>query len=250
MWPFLACAVPPEPAPPTREARAREAVEQALRWMEDHADEPRSKLDVAIGLSAVAALLPTPTAEGLRDRLVPVHDRSGDPRRRLYDPAHRLAEPPPASVGADGRPNPNAALVEALHCPEWPLRSETLAAVCGPLRDGGGYGSTHAAWIVAEAVERGCVPRAETCAEAMVAELTGPWPPLAATLDRDLLCERVAFGLRAGAPPEAFDGAVDAILHAQGADGGFAVPAEGEPAWWAWHATLACAWGLAAWAAR
>jgi hypothetical protein len=242
---FLACSSEPD-----RVDLARSAATRAVGWMEAHADPTPRELDVPIGLSAIAARLPSPDAAALDGRLRPALDRPGDPRRRLYDPGARLPEPPPPAV-RDGTLQSNGALVEALYCAEHGFRPETLAALCGGFRDGGGYGSTHAAWFLAEALDRGCLARAATCADAVQREVVeAPIPSLAATLDRDLLAERLLFGLRLDADPDALGPAVDALVGAQAPDGGLGVAREGEPLWWSWHATLVTAWGLSEWVAR
>jgi hypothetical protein len=141
--------------------------------------------------------------------------------------------------------SPNRALVEALYCPEHGFRPETAVWVCRDLRDEGGYASAHAAWILAIAVEQGCVSRQLTCLDHVRDELLAALrreEPLGTTAAVDLHAERILFGRMAGAPPDLLRPPIERLLAVQRPDGAFADPADG---WAATHATLAATWALA-----
>src|SRR5688500_18925658 len=105
-------APPPAPAPaqapaPDRIDLARAAADRAVGWMASRSDDTSLELDVPIGLSAIAARLPSAEAAALDARLRPRLDREGDPRRRAYEPTARLPGPPPPAIGGGGEPNMN-----------------------------------------------------------------------------------------------------------------------------------------------
>jgi hypothetical protein len=248
---LAACGAPPPPAP-SREDRAAHAVSAAVRaldaWTTDEAWVDR--LDALIALEGIRAVRPDPAVDALAARLRPVLDTGGDPRRRWWDRAARW----PPEVDYTWTPVPgkavstNFALVEALYCPDHALRPETVAWMCGTLRDDGGRSSGHAAWILDVALDQGCVARADTCQDALRDELVAASlrpVPLDDTVSRDLLAEQILFATLAGAPREALVPAVDRLLAVQEPDGSFGAP--GDRSFPAQHATAVGAWGLAEW---
>jgi hypothetical protein len=189
-----------------------------------------------------------------------VADRDDDnPQRRFWVPD--LAAPPehtsrwtvPATPGA--RVNTNRVVAEALYCAENGWRPETMAYVCGPMRDGGGYHSTHALWALDLARRRGCVtkPAFHACARAIAAEVVAAQPARLAparSLDVDLYAERLLVLARAGWPVRRLDPWARALLARQNADGSWAVPDAEEPSYHAYHATAVATWALAEWCRR
>ncbi|HHO53137.1 MAG TPA: hypothetical protein ENK18_20245 [Deltaproteobacteria bacterium] len=194
----------------------------------------------------------SPRLDALRAELQPRLDGGGDPRRRLWDPDHRM---PPGYEPA-WRPDParevspNHLLIEALFCPEHGFRDSVIDYTCQVFRDGGGVLSGHAAWGLSMAEASGCVLRTETCLDELkdeiVASATGPEPP-SSTLERDRHAEQLLFGVMAGAEPGELVEVVDRLLALQRPDGGLAQPPPGEDPWWGVHTTLAAVWGWSAW---
>jgi len=191
-------------------------------------------------------------------RVVADHD-DDNPQRRFWMPD--FTSPPEHTarwtLPSDGkaRVNTNRVLIEALHCKENGWRPETMAYVCGPMRDGGGYESTHALWALDLARRRGCVTKAEfhRCARPIAVELDAaervPLAP-ARSLDLDLFAERLLMLAMAGWPTGRLEPWAHELLRRQQPDGSWTVPGADEPAYHRYHATAMSAWALAEWCRR
>ena len=82
------------------------------------------------------------------------------PQRRFWTrdlvlPAERTSRWSVPRRGEE-RVNTNRVIDEAVHCAHNGWRHATLRYLCGPMRDGGGYQSTHALWSLVIAHENGC----------------------------------------------------------------------------------------------
>jgi hypothetical protein len=231
-----------------RAERARIAVDRAIGWLDDAQDDPAvpMNIDAVTAVTEVARTFRSARLDALAVALRTELDRPGEPRRRLYTPDARLAENPSTWWTATGpEVGPNQVLVEVLYCPEWGLRAETVTWLCGPLRDDGGRGSTHAAWFLSLAVDAGCLTRSATCLDALADELRAGAAverPLESPVERDLLGEQILFGLVAGVDPASLASAVDRLIAVQQPDGAFGPPDKITA-----HATLVAAWGLTGW---
>jgi hypothetical protein len=235
------------------------ALDRAAAWL---AAFPAAELrfDAAVMLSETRRQVDD---EALRQAFAAardVADRDDDnPQRRFWiddftapaDHTSRWTLPP----ASGGRVNTNRVVSEALFCAEHGWRPETMAYVCGPMRDGGGYESTHALWALDIARRRGCVAGAafHACARPIAAELAAAQPERLAparSLDVDLWAERLLVLARAGWPRRRLDPWVAALLAHQAPDGSWAVPSDGEPRYYAYHATAISTWALAEWCRR
>jgi hypothetical protein len=235
------------------------AVARAAAWLEAFpSDELR--FDAAIMLHELRR---TVDGEALAHafataRAVADHD-DDNPQRRFWLPS--FASPPEHTsrwtVPAPGAPrvNTNRVLIEALHCADNGWRPETMAYLCGPMRDGGGYQSTHALWALDIARRRGCVTKSEfhRCARPIAAELDAaeraPMAPTA-SLDIDLFAERLLMLALAGWPVARLDPWAHALMRRQQPDGSWTVPGADEPAYHRYHATAMTAWALSEWCRR
>jgi hypothetical protein len=146
--------------------------------------------------------------------------------------------------------NTNRVVNEALHCARNGWRPATTTYVCGPMRDGGGYQSTHALWALDLALRNGCVDAAvaQPCLRALQAELAAAQPATfspAHTLDIDLYAERVLMLTRTAADAPHVDDWVGVLLHLQTADGSWGVQSPDEPVYHRFHATAVTTWALA-----
>lgn len=241
------------------DAAVAPAIERAVDFM---SSVPTSDLrfDSALILSQIQHRFDSPELDREFARARTVADRDHDhPHRVLWVPD--LEVPAKVTTGwtvpaAGGRrAKTNDPLSEAMHCKRNGFRPETLAYVCGPLRDGGGYYTTHALWAVVLARDAGCVGEAETaeCVASMQSELLDAQPAALAperTLDIDLYAERLLTLVLSGRTGKAVDGFARELLAQQKPDGSFALPSAEEPPYHAYHATGTAAWALAEWNAR
>lgn len=241
----------PAPAPAPARSTPRAALDRAAAWLAAFpADELR--YDAAVGVSAIRRRIDDPTWRAAHERALSAADRDPDnPMRRAFDSGYLapkrsvLGWTAPAK-GAE-RINPNRVVIEALHCDVHGLRPETLAYATGPMRDDGGYHTTHAVWALVIARDRGCVDAA--LLPPLLDELRAAQPaaPGGATLEVDLFAERILMLLLAGDRDVA--PWIDALVDAQASDGGFGVPTTDEAPYLRYHATMLAAWALAAWLA-
>lgn len=241
----------PEPVPtgPSPEAVSA-ALEKAHGWLAAYSE--RIRFDATLGTFAVGALRgePWPT---LHQRLVSQAQDPDHEHRRLFDPTYTL--PAEHVLGweapAEGRANPNRVVTEALFCSDHGWRPATDAYTCGPMRDQGGYQSTHALWALSIARDQGCL-KGPSCIPALVDELSAAQPEAPTperSLDLDLYAERL---LMRCLVDQCGDGADEAgwLVQLQDPDGSWGVPAEGEDPYHRYHATMMAAWALAEWDAQ
>ncbi len=247
------------PAARERSARVQPAIERGVAWM---ATVPTAELrfDSAVFLSQVRRVFDLPALDREFARARTVADRDDDhPHRILWVPKQTM----PAKVTSgwalpsdpQKRAKPNDVVSEALHCAANGFRAQTLAYACGPMRDDGGYYTTHALWAVALALERNCVTQAETaeCVASMHDELLAAQPAElhpSRSLDTDLYAERLLVLLLSGLRGAQIDGFVTELLSVQRPDGSFGVAGAHEPPYHAYHATGVSAWALSQWHAR
>jgi len=149
----------------------------------------------------------------------------------------------------------NKVLHEALYCKEYGMRRATLEYICGPMRDDGGYETTHGLWALAIARENGCLKDAHyvPCARALHAELAAAQPAELrpqVTLDIDLYAERLLQPLMTGFVDPAVERWVDALLAQQNPDGSWGIRRDGEDPYYRFHATMMSAWSMSEWYRR
>ena len=237
---------PPDAAParPT----AREAIDRAAAYLAAFPAE-ELRYDAAIGLAAIRRRVDGEALRAAEARARAVADRDPDnPMRRVLDDGYRAEA---ASVTgwtappAGERINPNKVVVEALHCDVHGLRPETVDYATGPMRDDGGYHTTHAIWALVIAEGRGCVEPARL--RPLVEELRAAQPAAPEPTARgiDLYAERLLMLLLAGERDAAVDAWAERLIDAQAADGGFGAAGPDDPPTLRYHATMLAAWALA-----
>ena len=237
----------------TNAQRLAGAIDNGLRWMHTRPATERRRFDALIGAAVIRRLYPTPQAEDLfRELLSRVDSDGGHPQRRLFEKEFKI--PKEISHGWKStdaeRVNPNRVITEALHCKDHGLREQTLVYLCGPMRDSGGYHTTHALWALIIATDADCVARDDTCFAELQQELQDAQPARFApenTLDVDLYAERLLFLLESGSEDPRYQTWVNNLLAAQNADGSFGIDAEGESSVYRYHATLVATWAFARW---
>ena len=262
-WPVeLLAAAPATPcAPPscTQWQQLERSLFHAGEWL---ATFPQTALrfDAAMGLSQIRQ---TVDSDGLRvafKRARTVADRDNDhPHRRFWIPGFRspARDTSQWEVPTDSsrRVNSNRVVSEALHCAENGWRPQTMHYVCGPMRDDGGYQTTHALWALDIAHRNGCVSGADfaACVRELQSELRTHQPASLeahATLDIDLYAERLLTLVLSGYPDRIVNQWAANLTGLQGADGSWGVPAVGEEPYYRYHATMVATWALAEWYRR
>jgi len=221
------------------------AIERATRWMAGFPQE-QLRFDAAIGLAAIRRHHDTPQVRAAFDRARLVAERDADnPMLRAIEPSYRA--PPEATTRWSPPANVNRPLEEAIHCAENGLRPQTLEYITGPMRDRGGYGTTHAVWALALARDAGCIADFAERVEPLVKELRDAQPdrPARKTLAVDLFAERVLMLAIAG---ERVDCWARPLLEAQNLDGSFGALGTEEDPYHRYHATMVAAWALSEWA--
>jgi hypothetical protein len=241
-------------APPAGDDVDR-AIARASAWLAAFPGD-QLRYDAAIGTAAIRRHADGEAIRRADATARAVADRDADnPMRRMIDPAYRAPATSTAAweVPAPGgeRVNVNRVVVEALHCADNGLREQTIAYATGPMRDDGGFHTTHAVWALAIARDAGCLDgaRFEALVRPLLDELRAAQPaaPGAAVRDVDLFAERVLMLRLAGDRDAAIDGWARALAAAQTSDGGFGTPADGENPYFRYHATLAATWALVEW---
>ncbi|MBK7857540.1 MAG: hypothetical protein IPJ65_02720 [Archangiaceae bacterium] len=225
---------------------AASPTQKAAQWL---AAFPAAQLrfDAAIGLSQLVKLDPAPPLRSALEKARAVADADADnPHRRFWDEKQQVEKRDVAAWSpSDGKVNVNRAIDEALWCDVHGLRAQSLAYLSGPMRDGGGYRSTHALWALALARERGCLDAAafEKASAEVRAELRRAQPasPGPTTPELDLFGERLLFLLLAGERDATLDGWAKALAARQNPDGSWG---QG-PGYPQYHATLVATWALA-----
>jgi hypothetical protein len=260
----------PAPAAPHHEAHAsaaeapspasiRASVARAAAFLARF-PEADLRFDAALMLSQIRRVFDSDDLRAAFARAREIADRDEDnPMRRFWIPELRspVEHTSTWAVPAAGekRVNTNRVIIEALHCAENGLREETVAYLCGPMRDGGGYQSTHALWALELARSAGCdaALRAAACRASLQEEiLAAARQPVAAqrTRDLDLFAERVMVLTLSGVSPESLARHMARLVALQSADGSWSKPEPGEAPYFAYHATGLGAWALAEWTRR
>ncbi len=233
----------------------RESVRRASSWLAAF-PEADLRFDAAIGLHYIRRVVDSATLREAWHKAKVVADRDDDhPMHRFWDPKHPARRERvhgwQAPKPGDSRANVNRVVVEALYCDVHGLRNETLEYLCGPMRDGGGYHTTHALWALLIARDRGCVEEdvfLDTTL-AMQQELLDAQPHRLVpkkTLDIDLYAERTLMLALSGYGGDRADSFVQELIRCQSGDGGWGVVAENEPPYYRYHATMTSAWALSA----
>lgn len=233
------------------DSAAAAAIARAASWLAAF-PEDELRFDAAIVLAAIRQHVDSEALRAAYARAREHADRDHDnPMRRAFDETVRVPKAVSAGwpVPAPGEPrvNVNRVVVEALHCRDNGLRPETLAYITGPMRDSGGYHTTHAMWALTIARDRGCLSDFGKRAAPLVAELREHQPaaPGNAVLAIDLFAERLLMLELAGERGADITAWRKRLIAAQAEDGGFGVPAAGEAPYFRYHATLAATWALA-----
>jgi hypothetical protein len=194
------------------------------------------------------------------ERARPLADHDDDnPQRRFWvpdftaPPEHTSRWKVPVNPGE--RVNTNRVLGEALFCKENGWRADTMRYLCGPMRDDGGYQTTHALWALSIAHAYGCVGGAayEACARSLQQELVAKQPATfepQATLDIDLYAERLQHVVVTGYPDPIVNQWAHRLLELQGADGSWGIVKQGEDPYYRYHTTFISTWALAEWYRR
>ncbi|MCK6553799.1 hypothetical protein L6Q96_04330 [Candidatus Binatia bacterium] len=235
------------------------AMNRAAAWLSAFpTDELR--FDAAVMLHHIRDTVDSDALTRAFDRARAVAEKDSDhPQRAFWNPAatapaeHTAGWVVPTEPGR--RVNVNRPLTEALHCRKNGWRPETTVYVCGPMRDNGGYETTHALWAIDIAFRRGCVDKAtyERCVRAMHEELRAAQPaPFSpqATLDIDLYGERLLQNVMTGFADPVMNAWAATLMDLQQPDGSWGVATEGEPPYWRYHATAIGTWALAEWYRR
>lgn len=238
----------------SRAARVDLALQRAAAWMTRFDGDLR--FDAAVLLTLIREHVDSPELRAAFAKARPRADFDADhPHRRLWTPD--FVSPPEHTRGwdvpgaTDKRVNPNFVVSEALHCAANGWRDETERYVCGPMRDDGGYQSTHALWALDIAIRNGCT-RAEDCVATLRHEMRERQPdPFAPekTLDIDLFSERLALYARTGPIDERVASDIDRLLALQQPDGSWGIGRD-DDAYYRYHATGTAAWALAEWSAK
>ncbi|MFT3839849.1 MAG: hypothetical protein QM723_22875 [Myxococcaceae bacterium] len=240
-----------EPVKPKRaldEKKVRAAIAHAAKWM---AQFPPADLrfDAAIGLTAIRARQSDPALDESLKHAREVADKDGDnPLRPLFD-ADAGSTPSVWEVPDAGRVNVNRVLAEAVGCASNGIRPAVLDYASGPMRDQGGFQTTHALWALSLARDRGCLPRAEFNRRAgpLVAELRSAHSnvPGPTVQDLDLYAERALMLELAGVHDDQVTLWLEKLLDAQAKDGAWGPAGGNDPPYYRFHSTMAASWALA-----
>jgi hypothetical protein len=234
----------PEPSA----AHITDALNRAAGWAEAY---PHARhFDATLMAWSVASLSDNAAWKQLDTRLRSELNDTDHEHIKLWTPTYQL---PKEYVHrwtgpAEGRANVNRVLTEALFCNDHGWREQTTTYVCGPMRDDGGYHTTHGLWALTIAHQRGCVD--QSCRDSLVAELLSHQPSsdaLIATLDLDLYAERLLTVALANHCVPTLATWADTLLQHQSSDGSWGVDAVEENPYYRYHATSVSAWALSAW---
>lgn len=241
-----------EPVKPRRaldEKKVRAALGKAAKWM---AQFPTGELrfDAAIGLSAIQQHHRDAALDEALQHAREVADKDADnPLRALFDADAGTAAAPTWDVPDAGRVNVNRVLEEAAGCATHGLRPAVLDYASGPMRDQGGFQTTHALWALSLARDRGCLAPAEFNRRAgpLVAELRAASSdkPGQSAQDLDLYAERALMLELAGVHDDQVTRWLEALLEAQQKDGAWGAASDKDPPYYRFHATMAASWALA-----
>jgi hypothetical protein len=239
--------------------RLEQVLNRAAQWMAGFPPE-QLRFDAAVVLSQIRKSVDSIPLRIAFKRARAFADHDNDhPQRRFWIPQFhtpaKYTSQWPVPTDGQQRVNSNRVLHEALYCPEYGWRQETMRYVCGPMRDDGGYQTTHALWALTIAYRNGCIAKAdfEPCARALQRELVDKQPAVLeprATLDIDLYAERLLQPVLSGYPDPIVNQWAHVLIGLQGADGSWGVPAAGEDPYYRYHTTMMCTWALAEWYRR
>lgn len=250
---------PPEPTPvasaplPQRVKKSIRLGIQALCRFEDK----DLRHDTAMVLTLVRKILFWPELEPcyarIKTQALKDHDH---PLNVLIDSGYaknvdleRIRRLPIPEAGQK-RTNVNHIVFRAAHCPKVPFPDKAFAYLVGPMRDNGGFHSTHAMWALLMMRSQGCGQRAkvEKAVASLRDELTkalNASGEMKSTRGIDLNAERILFLVQSGVRVDALSGPVQKLLSAQRPDGAFAAPQEKRRRWLL-HATTVSVWALSA----
>lgn len=232
-----------------------EAIRRASLWLAAF-PEVDLRFDNAVGLYHVRRMVDSAALREAGYKAKSAADRDDDhPMHRFWDRAfvtskkHVHEWQPP--IPGEPRANVNRVVIEALYCHVHGLRDETLDYLSGPMRDGGGYHTTHALWALVIASERGCVEEEVylRSVRTLQQELLDAQPRRLVpkqTLDIDLYAERSLMLALSGYSGERADSFVRQLIQWQSADGGWGVTTDGQPPYYRYHATMTSLWALTA----
>ena len=239
--------------------RLEQVLNKAGLWMYGF---PRDKLrfDAAVVLSQIRKTVDSIPLRIAFKRARAFADHDNDhPQRRFWIPQFHTPVKYTSqwTVPTDGQPrvNTNRVLHEALYCRDYGWRTQTMRYVCGPMRDDGGYQTTHALWSLTIAYRNGCIAKAdfEPCARALQQELADKQPAVLephVTLDIDLYAERLLQTVLSGYPAPIVNQWARVLMRMQSPDGSWGIPAVDEDPYYRYHATMMSTWALAEWYRR
>lgn len=236
------------------------AVDRAGLWMSTFPQQSL-RFDAAIGLHHVLQRYKSPALEKAYSHARQQANRDDDnPMRFFWLPTFvspgRVLQGWSAPGTGERRVNVNRVVSEALHCQRHSVRQQTLDYITGPMRDLGGYHTTHGLWSLVLARQRGCLGPKEfkELATPLVEELYRHQPgqgPETTTEAVDLYAERFLMVAMAGreAPQllrqEQLGQWAKHLLRLQHGDGRWGY--DGNMSYRDYHATLLAAWALLEW---
>ncbi len=148
--------------PPSTGEPAALAVWRAGQWLNDFPLE-QLRFDAAIGLYAIRRMVDSPALEGAWNKArEKAREDDDNPMRRFWDQSAQapiqaiLGWTAPRAAPDSRRVNVNRVVGEALFCDRYGFREQSWDYLTGPMRDQGGYHSTHALWALDLLQARGC----------------------------------------------------------------------------------------------
>jgi hypothetical protein len=245
---------PPHPSP--ERSAVKEALDRAGPWLAAFPAEDL-RFDAAVGLWHIRQHVDSEALRSAWERAREIADRDDDnPLRSFWD--RSMTAPAEATAGWEvpnegaRRVNTNRVISEALHCAGNGWRPETTRYVAGPMRDDGGFHTTHALWAVHIARRNGCLSAAEyrSLAATLQRELrghqSGDFRP-GSTREIDLYGERLLMLLLTEDRGPPVPDWVVRLAGLQNDDGSWGIEAAGEDHYARYHATMVAAWALAVW---
>lgn len=236
------------------------AVDRAGLWMSAF-PQKALRFDAAIGLHHILQRYQTPSLKKAYNRALQQANRDDDnPMRRFW--LSTFVSPSKVLQGwsapgqGESRVNVNRVVSEALHCRRHAVRQQTLDYIVGPMRDLGGYHTTHGLWALVLARQRGCL-EAKTfrkLATPLVEEIYRHQPaqgPERTTEAVDIFAERFLMVVLAGAEEpqllrqKPLGRWAEHLLGIQQEDGRWGY--DGGVSYRDFHATLLASWALLEW---
>ncbi|MFC1889656.1 hypothetical protein ACFL4G_07865 [Thermodesulfobacteriota bacterium] len=239
--------------------KLRSQFERAGQWLASFPIE-ELRFDASIGLFMIRRNIDSSAFLTAYRIAREVADRDHDhPMHKIWNPAFVTPADTTSAWtiphAGQRRVNVNRVVIEALHCRENGIRQETLQYLAGPMRDDGGYHTTHSLWALVLAHERGCIPDSEyeQTSRELQDELEKAQPAEfspKSTLDIDLYAERMLVILLSGCQAGKVTTWAHRLLALQDADGSWFVAADSEPHYYRYHATMTATWALSEWIRR